>query len=49
MTNKTKFLKPYQEHVVLAEKARRKPLPFSKWKKLFRKNSKKQEVKTIEN
>ena len=48
MTDKTKFQKPYQEHISLAEAAGRKPLTFPRWKKLARKNKKKQQIKTIE-
>lgn len=47
MTNKTKLQKPFQEHVELAKREGRTPLTFSRWKKLARKNKKKQNIKII--
>lgn len=45
MTNKQKLNKGYEEHCALVEQVGRKTLPFSKWKKLARKNKKPQVVK----
>ena len=43
MTDKTKIIQPYQEHIDMAKLANRKPLSLAKWKKLYRKNQKKEE------